>query len=165
MSVSENNSEPAQERTLRKRNVSQRKIEANRRNSLRSTGPKSKRGKQIVARNAIKHGILAREVVITSGDGQEAMEEFHALTQQLEEHYQPVGIAERLLVQTIANCWWRKARVIRAENGEIRSSLDSLEVDRHLRNSDKSNMDVAMLEFDCDVFNVENKADQQISVA
>ena len=51
----------------RKRPVSERRIRANRRNALRSTGPVTEREKRTVARNAIKHGVLAREVVIRPG--------------------------------------------------------------------------------------------------
>jgi hypothetical protein len=53
--------------------VSESKILANQKNSLRSTGPKTLRGKRAVSRNAIKHGIFAREVVITAGDGEESL--------------------------------------------------------------------------------------------
>ena len=111
---------PSPANTSRKRPASERKVQANRRNGIRSTGPKTERGKRTVARNAIKHGVLAREVVITAGDGEESLEEFNDSVQQLCEYYKPVGFVEESLVQTIATCWWRKARVIRAENGEIR---------------------------------------------
>ena len=37
--------------------VSPQKRQANRRNALRSTGPKSSAGKQIVSRNSVKHGL------------------------------------------------------------------------------------------------------------
>jgi hypothetical protein len=47
-------------------------------------------------------------------------------------------------VQIIATALWRKARVIRAENGEIRKQLDTLRVDRALRNSNKANLRVAL---------------------
>jgi hypothetical protein len=120
---------------------SERKIQANRQNALRSTGPKTERGKRTVARNAIKHGLLARE--------------------QLHEQYEPVGIVEESLVQTIATCWWRKARVIRAENGEIRKRLDTPEMDRTLRNSDEANLAVTFLEMD--LFLVKNQADRHVS--
>ena len=86
-----------------------------------------------MSRNAIKHGFLAREVVITAGDGEESLEEFHALVENLGNSYKPVGVVEETLVQTIATALWRKARVIRAENGEIRKQLDTLRVDRALR--------------------------------
>jgi len=41
-------------------------ILANRRNARRSTGPRSPEGKALVARNPIKHGLLARQDVISS---------------------------------------------------------------------------------------------------
>src|SRR5437660_9826267 len=110
--------------------TSLKKVEANRRNARLSTGPRTERGKRAVARNAIKHGLLAREVVITAGDGEEDLAEFHALVGSLWEYY--AGVVEESLVQTIATCWWRKARVIRAENGEIRKRLDTMRVDRAL---------------------------------
>jgi len=118
---------PAPSNPSRKRVVSERRIEANRQNALRSTGPRTERGKRTLAHNAIKHGLLAREVVITDGGGEE-----------------PVGIVEESLVQTIATCLWRKARVIRAENGEIRKRLDMLAAEGALRNSDKANLNVAL---------------------
>jgi hypothetical protein len=116
-----------------------------------------------VARNAIKHGFLAREVVITTGHGAECVQEFHDLVEQLNEQYEPVGIVEESLVQTIATCWWRKARVIRAENGEIRKRLDTLAVDRALRNSDEANLALTLSEMNFSFFNPENQADQHVS--
>ncbi len=127
-----------------KRPVSDRKVEANRQNARLSTGPRTELGKRTVARNAIKHGFLAREVVITAGDGKESLEEFDDLLGQLCEDYEPVGVIEESLVQTIATCLWRRARVIRAENGEIRKRLDTLSVDRAQRNSYKSNFDLVV---------------------
>ena len=144
----------------RKRPVSERKIQANRRNALRSTGPTTARGKRTVSRNAIKHGLLAREVVITAGDGEESAEEFHDLVQKLCADYQPVGVIEEFLVQTIATCWWRNARVIRAENGELRKRLDTVALDRASRSSDKANLALLLLsQMELDVFSLGNQAD------
>ncbi len=42
--------------------VTARKIEANRRNALKSTGPRTENGKKKSRYNALKHGILAKEV-------------------------------------------------------------------------------------------------------
>jgi hypothetical protein len=143
--------------------VSERKILANRKNALRSTGPKTLRGKRTVSRNAITHGILAREVVITAGDGKESLEEFHALVEGLENSYQPVGVVEEALVQMIATALWRKARVLRAENGEIRRRLDTSAADRALRNSDKGNFDLALSAMELRLYNAENPTDQKVS--
>jgi hypothetical protein len=111
----------------------------------------------------MKHGFLAREVVITTGDGEETLKEFHALVDHLGEYYEPVAVVEESLVQTIATCWWRKARVIRAENGEIRRQLDTLAVDRALQNSDRVNLDLALTEMDLSLCSPENMADDKVS--
>ena len=47
--------------------VSQAKLEANRQNALKSTGPRSAEGKAKVRCNALKRGLLAREAVILEG--------------------------------------------------------------------------------------------------
>jgi hypothetical protein len=161
--LKQSSTQPLPESSTRKGPVSERRIQANRRNALRSTGPKTTQGKRTVARNAIKHGFLAREVVITMGGGEEDLEEFHALAERLWEYYEPANVVEESLVQTIATCWWRKARVIRAENGEIRRRLDTIAVDRALRNSDKSNLDVALMTMDFGLYNAENPADGKVS--
>ena len=132
----------------RKRPASERRTQANRRNALRSTGPITERGKRTVARNAIKHGVLAREVVIAAGDRKEDLSEFHDFVERLCEQYDPVGVVEESLVQIIATCLWRKARVIRAENGEIRKRLDLLAKDQGRRISDEGNLNIALKALD-----------------
>jgi len=76
-----------------------------------------------------------------------------------------VGVVEESLVQTIATCLWRKARVLRAENGEIRKQLDTLRVDRALRDSDKCNFDLALLELKNlgILYGAESQADEEVS--
>jgi len=100
---------------------SQKKVEANRRNALRSTGPRTAEGKRTVSRNAIKHGLLARGVVSTTL--RERAEDFHALLQELWDEYQLVGRTEGMLVERIAASWWRLARVLRAEKGELSKGI------------------------------------------
>ena len=43
--------------------TSDKQIQANRRNALKSTGPTTPQGKRAVRQNALEHGILARETV------------------------------------------------------------------------------------------------------
>jgi hypothetical protein len=161
--LNDSSARPSVGTPVRKRPVSERRIQANRLNALRSTGPTTARGKRAVARNAIKHGFLAREVVIAAGDGKESLEEFHDLLERLCEEYEPVGVVEESLVQTIATCLWRKARVIRAENGEIRKRLDTLAVDRALRISDEGNLNVGLQELELGLFSADNSADDKVS--
>ena len=50
-------------------------IIANRRNSQKSTGPRSPEGKAIVSKNAVKHGLFASENVI-KGENQDHFDLF-----------------------------------------------------------------------------------------
>jgi hypothetical protein len=50
-----------------KRPISTRKLQANRSNAKRSTGPRSERGKAFSRRNALKHGILSCSVDFPDG--------------------------------------------------------------------------------------------------
>lgn len=134
----------SQERSSQKK-TSQKKIEANRRNAQRSTGPKTERGKRAVARNAFKYGLLAGEVVITHGDGAENLEEFVELLRRLCEDYQPLGAIEELLVERIATCWWRLARVLRVEMGQINKRLDNVGVSYPLEQLKQPNLDLLLL--------------------
>jgi hypothetical protein len=109
--------------------VSIKKIEANRRNALKSTGPKTAEGKLVSRQNAFKHGLLARKVVIDSGDGRENRAEFEALLVESKEHYQPMGLEEESLVELMVVSQWRWARAVRCELGEIRSRLDDAEAE------------------------------------
>jgi len=148
-----------------KKSTSEKKIEANRRNALRSTGPTTDKGKTASSRNAIKHGLLAREVVITAGDGEENAKDFHVLLRQLWTNLQPIGTIEELLVERVAICWWRLARVVRAENGEIRRRLDTFDVDVHLSRSDRLSLIMYSLDLlrSGDLYNSINEADKKLS--
>ena len=104
--------------------VTNRQINANRRNARKSTGPKTAEGKRRSSRNALKHGLLAREVVIREGDGAETQADFDALLADLCDELRPKGIIEETLVERIATCYWRLRRAQRYEVGAIRNSLD-----------------------------------------
>ncbi|MCK4773523.1 MAG: hypothetical protein KAT30_02015 [Candidatus Krumholzibacteria bacterium] len=97
---------------------------ANRQNSMKSTGPKTSKGKRKVSQNALKHGVFARDVVIGAGDGKESMAEFKRLLETFRQDLKPVGALEEALVEQIVQLLWRLRRVLRCETGEIRSKLD-----------------------------------------
>jgi hypothetical protein len=104
--------------------VSEKQLEANKQNALKG-GVKSEEGKAIVKYNALKHGLLAKEVVITAGDGAENPEEFSGLLDDLGKQLQPQGTLEELLVEKIAVSYWRLRRACRYETGLIRHELDN----------------------------------------
>ena len=103
--------------------VSSRKLKANRENALQSTGPRTPEGKGRVRWNSLQHGLLAQEVIIPTGPGQEDHTELEDLLIALRDDLQPSGALEEILVEKIAVCYWRLRRVLRSENGEIRSWL------------------------------------------
>src|SRR5437868_7490970 len=108
---------------LKKQYVSSRKIEANRQNALKSTGPRTEIGKKIVARNAMKHGFFSKFLLISHPDGNEDPIEYQNFYAGIREHYQPFEILEELFVEKIAVWSWRLRRLLRYENGQITRSL------------------------------------------
>ena len=108
--------------------TTKKQIEANRANAKKG-GVKTPEGKVIVKYNALKHGLLAKEVVITTGDGAENPEEFDQLLLNLQDHYKPQGVVEEMLVEKIAVAYWRLRRVYRHEQGLLREKLDTFRDD------------------------------------
>jgi hypothetical protein len=66
-------------RARRPPTVSLRKIEANRRNARKSTGPKTASGKKRVSTNAIRHGFYAKGLLVPHPDGREDQAEYDDL--------------------------------------------------------------------------------------
>ena len=104
--------------------ATKKQIEANKQNALVSTGPVTPEGKAIAAQNAVKHGIFARDLLITAGDGKEDEQEYSELLDGLIVSLHPTGQMECLLVEKIAADYWRLRRVLRFESGSIRKMLD-----------------------------------------
>ena len=104
--------------------TSEKQEQANINNAQLSTGPVTPGGKAVVSRNAVKHGIFAKDLVIAAGDGREDDLEFHELLADLIKDLAPVGRMELLLVEKIAVNYWRQRRLVRYETGEIRGKLD-----------------------------------------
>lgn len=100
------------------------KVEANKLNAQSSTGPKTEAGKAVVKLNALKHGLLSKEIVIKEGDGKENEGEYNGLIESLVDQCVPVGAMEEMLVERIAACYWRLRRAARFEVGVLREELD-----------------------------------------
>ncbi len=95
--------------------VSERKLQANRENAKKSTGPKTPRGKAYSRRNALKHGLFVRHITDFEALREDPWE-FQALINGLWDQYQPIGKAEEIEVERIALCCWRLKRSWRYEN-------------------------------------------------
>ncbi|NCA90503.1 MAG: hypothetical protein EOM92_16835 [Gammaproteobacteria bacterium] len=91
--------------------LSNQQLAANRRNALRSSGPRTAAGKAVARDNALKHGFLSRHLLIKG----ESAADFQQLLDELMREYRPVGVVETGLVEQVAICLWRKARFVRAE--------------------------------------------------
>jgi hypothetical protein len=97
--------------------VSPRKLEANRKNAQRSTGPKTPEGKTKSAQNAVTHGIFVKQYL--SGGPRETVDDIKTLAAGFWEHYQPVGMIEEMLVEKLCIETVRYSRVLRLEIDEL----------------------------------------------
>ena len=91
---------------------SELKSETSRINGAKSHGPKTPEGKEASSRNAIKHGMTARNTFILECENKEDYREF------LAEHiaiHQPVTAPEKELVDQMAIARWRIRRFVNAE--------------------------------------------------
>jgi hypothetical protein len=93
--------------------TSDKQAKANRRNALKSTGPKTPEGKAAVRHNALGHGLLSRDILLPGEDEAALME----LGERLRDELQPLGALESLLVERIISSTWRLQRLGRVEAG------------------------------------------------
>jgi hypothetical protein len=92
--------------------ATQKQIDANRRNALRSTGPKTPAGKTISSRNALKHGLRARAALLPGEDKQA----FERLFNAFRAEHRPAGRFEEVLVEQMAVAYWKLSRLTRIES-------------------------------------------------
>lgn len=107
MNADTSNGAPTLATTIPSNGSSQRKIEANRRNAKKSTGPKTALGKTISSWNSLKHGLLAKRLLAL---GERDAKEFSDLLAALRQDLEPVGALEELLVEKIAHEYWKMAK-------------------------------------------------------
>ena len=88
-----------------------RQFAANRRNALRSTGPKSLEGKRSSRRNAVRHGLTAETVI----DGLEDAEDYRGFEAAVISDYNAETAVERELVLRLASLLWRLRRIVAIE--------------------------------------------------
>src|SRR3954447_6231052 len=87
-------------------------IEANRRNSQKSTGPATDAGKLASSLNALKTGIYAESLLIQG----ESAEPLDALARQYQATCLPVGPREQAAVNTLIHSDWLLRRMRRIES-------------------------------------------------
>jgi hypothetical protein len=91
--------------------TSQAQAQANGRNALQSTGPRTEAGIELTRFNAVRHGLRALQTVIPG----EAPEEWEVHRVAVLEDLKPAGAVELALSEQIAAKLWRLGRVVRHE--------------------------------------------------
>ena len=100
----------------------QKQMHANRENARHSTGPRTPQGKATVARNALKHGLLARDLTLPIEEQKQVESVFEAFVDDL----RPAGATEEFLVHQMASALHRLQHLTRIETGLIDSSMDKI---------------------------------------
>ncbi len=106
---------------MRELMTSFRQIEANRRNALRSTGPRTEEGKRRSRQNAVRHGLTAETVVVALED----IQDYQAFEAAVIADYDARTAVERELVLRLASLLWRirRATAIETDLLEIQAEI------------------------------------------
>ncbi len=83
------------------------RTEINRANSQHSTGPKTREGKANSSRNSFKHGLYSKKLIIPGEDPAE----LDRLRASLVAEHQPFNTTEHILVNELAEHFWRLRRM------------------------------------------------------
>lgn len=92
-------------------NLSEARLSANRANAKLSTGPTSQAGRANSSQNSFKHGLYSRQLTIPG----ENPAELAALKAALRAEHQPGTVTEEILVNEMAEHYWRLRRARLAE--------------------------------------------------
>jgi hypothetical protein len=74
---------------------------------------------EVVRFNALKHGILSRNTVLSH----ESREDYESLVNSLMNEHLPAGATEQHLIEELASVIWRKRRVLQAEGATLNKGL------------------------------------------
>ena len=113
--------------------TSTKRIEANRRNAQRSTGPKTAQGKSRVRLNALKHGLTAATVVIPGEDA----DLLDARVEDWKGDFRPRGAIEGYLVERAAHVSWQLDRADRTIAARLTDQINHHETDRTLEEAEE----------------------------
>ena len=101
--------------------ASLRRIEANRRNAQKSTGPRTDDGKSRARCNAIRHGLTAETVLELLED----TEDYKAFEASVTADFDAQTAVERELVLRLVSLLWRLRRAIAIETGLFHMHADA----------------------------------------
>ena len=106
-----------------------RQIDANRRNALKSTGPKTAAGKEKSRCNAVRHGLTAETVIGALEDN----DDYKAFEAAIIADYDVQSAVERELVLRLASLLWRLRRATQIETGLFQIQAEHLSEFRQAR--------------------------------
>ena len=109
--------------------ITEKQLAANRRNALKSTGPRTHEGKAVASKNAVKHGLLSSEILL----GNEPKEKFEQFRERLLIDLAPEGELECMLADRIVASAWRLRRAMKIERQMMEYDVATQE-DRRTRN-------------------------------
>ena len=101
--------------TLVRRRFHPKKLEANRQNAQKSTGPRTDAGKAKSAANSYRHGFFAKRLFLNIEQWAKDKADYETVAKGLIKHYQPQGFMENFWVEKIATEALRFARVVQHE--------------------------------------------------
>jgi hypothetical protein len=83
------------------------------------------RPKKRKKKNALKHGVYSREVMLPG----EHTRDYDALAAELTEEWAPEGLTERSLVDRLVGLYWRKQRLDRYEHAKLQQRVQQIRED------------------------------------
>jgi hypothetical protein len=99
--------------------ISEKRSQAARANGARSRGPVTPEGKAISSRNAIRHGMLSKTLVLRN----ESAKTFKALFYLLIERFSPVDDIEMSAIEEMAAAHWRMRRAMNMEHALLNAGI------------------------------------------
>lgn len=99
----------------RRMSISDKQRTANQANAQKSTGPRTEEGKRKSSQNALKHGVLAKAILIEG----ECEQGFLNLCKAYEREYNPQTPTEHSLVNKAVTAQWRALRAASLEAAAI----------------------------------------------
>ncbi len=106
------------------RPISPRKVEANRENALRSTGPRTAAGKRRSSLNAAKHTVFAKQLIVATGPAAEKLQDYEELRRGMWRAYRPESAAQAQIVDSLVGIAWRQRRLMRCETAQFEAASE-----------------------------------------
>jgi hypothetical protein len=104
--------------------ATEKQVVANQTNALKSTGPRTTKGKAASSNNATKHGILTKALLLPN----ENQEAFQAFSDRMRGSLDPQNGIEEFHVDRIISCAWRLRRVLQIEGALMIGEGDGLSI-------------------------------------